>query len=101
MKFAHYNKTNADGTKVEGLCHRSKLEYLAEEGATFNVAMISDEDAAELTAQWGGVEIAPPAAEQKAIAKQRADAKKKAEDDAKALADAEKAEAAKAAKKVA
>ena len=55
MKYCNYVQTVGDAV-VEGVCHKSKLEYLATPGATVSFTVIDDEKYAELVESYGGVE---------------------------------------------
>ena len=59
MKYCHYFQRSANGVEVEGVCHKSKLEYLATPGSTLKIDVIDDERYAELVEDYGGVETAP------------------------------------------
>lgn len=61
MKYVHFTSTNDQGVVIEGVCHRSKLEFLAVPTCKISFEPISDEDHAKLVDKWGGVEIAPAA----------------------------------------
>lgn len=59
MKYVHFVSTNDQGTEIEGVCHKSKLEYLAVPTCKIAFEPISDEDYAKLVDSYGGVETAP------------------------------------------
>lgn len=101
MKYCHYTTSRvevsedekATSTTVpveEGVCHKSRLEYLAEPGVTVSFEMISDEDMSALVGKWGGVEVKPNDARLKQLAKDAAKdnaaaAKKNAQKEGEAL----------------
>lgn len=61
MKYAHYQHTDAEGVQSEGVCHKSRLEYLATPGSVMSIDMVDDEQYAKLVDSYGGVETAPAA----------------------------------------
>lgn len=64
MKYVHYKTSDAAGGSDEareGVCHKSKLEYLAAPGVAVSFEPVSDEDYAALVEKWNGVETAPAA----------------------------------------
>ena len=68
MKYCKYTAKAADGIPTTGVCHKSRIEYLATPGASVSFDMISDEEYAKTVAGWNGDEIAPATAKKKAVA---------------------------------
>ena len=68
MKYCKYTAKDAAGSTVTGICHKSRLEYLAVPGVSISFDMISDDECAKTVAGWNGDEIAPAPAKKKAVA---------------------------------
>ena len=65
MKYCKYTAKDADGNATTGVCHKSRLEYLATPGASVAFEMISDDEYAKTVASWNGAEISPAASAKK------------------------------------
>lgn len=61
MRYVQYESKDTEGKISQGVCHKSRLEYLAVPDAVVSFSVISDETYAELVESYGGVETAPAA----------------------------------------